>query len=73
MKSKKNKAVSVVLVGTSGMGLYYLKTLLEEFSPESIELQAVVDPFPEKSERYMKLNDLGIPIFPSLNDFYEGG
>lgn len=73
MKSKKNKAVSVVLVGTSGMGLYYLKTLLEEFSPESIELRAVVDPFPERSERYMKLNDLGIPIFPSLNDFYEGG
>jgi len=73
MKSKKNKAVSVVLVGASGMGLYYFKTLLEEFSPESLELRAVVDPFPERSEKYTKLKDLGIPIFPSLNDFYDSG
>ncbi len=65
MKSKKNKPVSVVLVGASGMGHYYLKTLLEEFSPESLELRAVVDPFPERSEKYTKLKDLGILIFPS--------
>lgn len=73
MKSKKNKPVSVVLVGASGMGHYYLKTLLEEFSPESIELRAVVDPFHERSEKYTKLKDLGILIFPSLNDFYNSG
>ena len=73
MTSKKNKAVSVALVGASGMGLYYLKTLLEEFSPESLNLRAVVDPFPVRSEEYTKLKDLGIPIFPSLGDFYDSG
>ena len=51
--------VSVVLVGISGMGLHYLMTLLEEFSPGEIELRAAVDPFPERSERYAELKEKG--------------
>ena len=71
--TKEKKPVSVVLVGISGMGLHYLIALLEEFSPEAIELLAVVDPFPEKSERYSELRSRGIPMFLSLNEFYESG
>lgn len=67
----KKQPVSAVLVGISGMGLHYLKTLLEEFPPGAVELRAAVDPFPEKSERYSDLKRLGIPIFDSLEKFYE--
>jgi predicted dehydrogenase len=68
---QKKQPVSAVLVGTSGMGLHYLKTLLEEFPPGALELRAAVDPFPEKSERYSDLKRLGIPVFDSLQKFYE--
>lgn len=68
---KEKKPVSIALIGISGMGLHYIITLLEEFSQEAIELLAVVDPFPEKSERYSEVRNRGIPIFPSLNEFYE--
>jgi len=69
----KKQPVSVVLVGIGGMGLYYLKTLLEEFPPGAVELRAAVDPFPEKSELYSELKRLGIPVFDSLEKFYESG
>jgi predicted dehydrogenase len=68
---QKKQPVSVVLVGISGMGLHYLKTLLEEFPPGAVELRGAVDPFPEKSERYAELKRLGIPVFDSLEKFYE--
>jgi predicted dehydrogenase len=69
----KPPPVSVVMVGISGMGLHYLMTLLEEFSPGEIELRAAVDPFPEKSERYVELKEKGIPVFDSLSEFYGSG
>ncbi len=69
----KPPPVSVVMVGISGMGLHYLMTLLEEFSPGEIELRAAVDPFPEKSERYPELKEKGIPVFDSLGEFYGSG
>ncbi len=65
--------VSVVLVGISGMGLHYLITLLEEFSPGEIELRAAVDPFPKRSERYAELKEKKIPIFSTLGEFYDSG
>ena len=69
----KAPPVSVVLVGIGGMGLHYLITLLEEFSPGEIELRAAVDPFPERSERYSELKDRKIPVFKSLEKFYGSG
>jgi predicted dehydrogenase len=69
----KKKAVSMVLVGTSGMGLHYLKTLLEEFPSGAVDLQAVVDPFPERSELYLELKRMGIPVFDSLQKFGQSG
>ena len=72
-KTQSRRPVSVVLVGISGMGLHYLKALLEEFSPQDILLQAVVDPFPKKSELYPELRQRGIPVFSSLDMFYAEG
>ncbi len=71
--NKNCSPVSVVLVGTSGMGLYYLKALLEEFSSDELELRAAIDPFPEKSDRYSELKTRKIPVFRTLSEFYETG
>jgi predicted dehydrogenase len=68
---QKKQPVSAVLVGISGMGFYYLKTLLEEFPAGEVELRAAVDPYPEKSELYPELKRLQIPVFDSLEKFYK--
>lgn len=73
MTRKEKKPVSVVLVGIGGMGLHYLIAILEELSPGEVKLEAAVDPFPQKSERYNELKTRGIPAFSSLNEFYESG
>jgi len=73
MKNKEIKQVSLVMVGISGMGYYYVKILLDEFSPDLIKIQAAVDPYPEKSELYQELKDRKIPIFPSLSELYKSG
>jgi len=70
-KGKEREPVSVVLVGIGGMGSHYLNTLLEEFRPGEIELRAAVDPFPRRSEHYHELKNSGVPIFDSLDKFYE--
>jgi predicted dehydrogenase len=72
MKQKEKKPVSVVLVGMAGMGLSYLETLLEGFPAEEVEIQSVVEPFPERSVYAEELKDRGIPVLDSINRVYEG-
>ncbi len=73
MSHKKEKPVSVVLVGISGMGFHYLTSLLEEFPGDAALLRAAVDPYPQRSELYSELKKRGIPVFDSLNEFSERG
>jgi predicted dehydrogenase len=71
MKDMEKTPVSVVLVGISGMGQSYLETLLEGFPPGDIEIQAVVEPYPEISPYRDELQDREIPILTSLAPVYE--
>ena len=59
------------MVAISGYGYYYLKTLLEAFPHGTVELRAVVDPTPGKSDYFSEIQDRQIPIFTDLKDFYE--
>jgi predicted dehydrogenase len=68
---KKKKAVSVILVGFTGIGQSYLETLLAGFSPGEVELQAVVDPYPERSSYRDELRDREIPVLPLLTTAFE--
>lgn len=67
------RPVSAALVGISGMGLYHLISLLDEFPAEEVELRAAIDPFPGRCERYPELRERKIPVFPSLSEFYQSG
>ena len=71
MKHKEKAPISVVLVGITGMGQSYLETLLEGFPPGDIEIQAVVEPYPELSPYRDELQDREIPILASLVPVYE--
>lgn len=71
MKKKGSNAVSVILVGITGMGQSYLESLLAGFPQEEIELQAVVEPFPDRSPYREELKDRGIPVLDSVGQAYE--
>lgn len=64
------KRLSVVLVGISGMGSVYLEALLD--SPKGVDfcLVGAVDPMPERCSCLEDLHRLGIPLYPTLEDFY---
>lgn len=53
------------------MGQSYLETLLAGFSHGEVELQAVVEPYPEKSLYQGELQDRNIPVLPNLTSAYE--
>ncbi|WP_186579651.1 Gfo/Idh/MocA family protein [Aquibacillus kalidii] len=62
--------VSIVLVGMSGYGNVYLKEILDQKNDTS-HLIGVVDIYPERSDFYEEIIQQGIPIYTSLEAFYE--
>ena len=55
MSFDQKNPVSIVMVAIGGYGYYYLRTLLDEFSPGSVEIRAVVDPAPERSAVFSEI------------------
>ena len=53
------------------MGSVYLESLLQDRLSGRYRLIATVDPEPEKCPRWKELRDLGIPVFPALEEFYS--
>lgn len=63
------EAVSIVLIGIGGYGNTYLKKLLDD--PGSTTIEGVVDIDPQKSLEYNRLVEKNIPIFSSIEEFYD--
>jgi predicted dehydrogenase len=65
--------ISIVLAGIGGYGKTYLRHLLDmpDDSPRGVRLVAVADPLPDRCPRINDVRDRGIPIFPTLESFYE--
>lgn len=64
------KQVSVVLVGIGGYGNMYLRALLD---PQNVNayVEGVVDVVPENSNYYQEIIEQNIPVFESLEVFYQ--
>ena len=73
MNKPKPHPVTVILIGTGGMGFYYLQELLTESSPDRTCLLAVVEPYPQKTELSEKLSRRRIPVFPTLQSALAAG
>lgn len=67
-----SEPATIVLAGIGGYGEVYLAALLDERAHPDYRLVAVVDPEPERSTRVAQLRALDIPIFSSLEHFYDG-
>lgn len=65
-----DKQVSIVLVGIGGYGNNYLRSIFNRYN-ETSSLKAVVDVSPERSDFYQEILEKEIPIFSTLEEFYE--
>ena len=63
--------VRIVLVGIGGYGNYYVNALLGEEFRESAEIVGAVEPHPERCRRLEELLAIKVPVFPTLDEFYE--
>ena len=61
----------VALVGASGYGNHYADMLLHRVDPESYILEGVIDPYAAKAPLYTEILARGIPIYDTLEQFYE--
>ena len=71
--SSQKTPVSVLLVGIGGMGRCYFDALVECVAENKVKIAAVVEPFPQGSERLFVLHESGIPLFPSLEAAFQSG
>lgn len=65
------KRVSLALVGLGGYGGIYADALLAQAEAKGIDWVAGIDPYAEKSGRLERLQEAGVPIYPSLEAFYR--
>lgn len=63
--------IKIVLAGSSGYGGVYLRFLWDHCQDYEIEIAGVVDPYVEKSPLYPTLQEKNIPLFKSMEDFYQ--
>ncbi|QGH33933.1 gfo/Idh/MocA family oxidoreductase [Gracilibacillus salitolerans] len=62
--------ISVLLVGIGGYGNVYTKNLFHG-NHESVFVKGVVDIAPERSKFYQEFKDKNIPIYDSMDQFYQ--
>ncbi len=66
------KKVNIVLVGIGGYGTKYVKDLLQDENKYPCTVVGAVDPYPDNSPVLPALTERGIPIYPTLEEFYAG-
>lgn len=65
------KKVSIVIIGIDGYGKRYLNWLLQEGEKYKVVIAGVVDIHPKNSYIYTEVVKNNIPIFPSIEEFYD--
>lgn len=63
--------LKIGLTGIGGFGSQYVKVLLEEGDVRGVEFVGTADPLPEASPYCAMLEERGVPVFPSMSDFYS--
>src|SRR5947208_4116532 len=64
-------ATRVVLAGIGGYGRMYLSHLLDAPAPQRFEIVGVADPAPGRCDRFNEVIDRKIPVYESLESFYQ--
>jgi len=67
------KPLTIAMVGLGGWGNENLGGLLDSDKPESFRIVAAIDPFFEKAPRREQLRQMKVPVYDSLEQFYDHG
>jgi predicted dehydrogenase len=62
--------IRIALIGLGGYGEGYVKELLKPPENREVHLVAGIDPAPERCQSLPELIQVGVPIYPSLQDFF---
>lgn len=73
MTNTNTHDVRVLMVAIGGYGFYYFKTLVDQFGPAGARLVGIVDPEARRSAAWPTAVRLGLPVFPTIEEFYEAG
>ena len=65
------KKVSILLVGIGGYGNLYVNELLDHGDEHNVEIAGIVDPFPQGCKRFNDLQQADIPMYHSIEEFYQ--
>ncbi len=65
--------VSIALAGIGGMGAVYVQALLERKDEGLFRIAGAADPAADRCPHAEILRAMGVPLFASLEGFYDGG
>jgi len=65
--------VKLALVGLGGYGLVYLEGLLDQKRNDDFRIVAGIDPEPQRCTRLQELKAMEVPIFHSMDEFFNKG
>lgn len=63
--------ISLVMAGIGGYGNVYMGDLVKPENRKGVRIAGVVDPRPENSRYLEQIKEMEIPVFNSLEDFYD--
>jgi len=66
-----NKKVSILLVGAGGYGNSYLRWLFSRMDEGKFSLVGIVDPYPQGCNYLKELEELKVPFFKTIEEFYS--
>lgn len=64
--------VSILLVGIGGFGNNYVRELVNYQGEQKFKIVGAVDPRPENCPHLFRLQEMKVPIYDSMEAFYEG-
>ncbi len=71
MSASNGQRISLALVGIGGYGNTYVNTVLDGWATRTFDLVAAIDPNPAACRRLDELKARGVPLFASIEAFYE--
>ncbi len=66
-----NKEITIALVGIGGYGNNFVTALLDAPNHRDFRIVGTVDPNPASCRRLGELKSKGVPLYPSLDAFYQ--
>lgn len=66
-----DRPLDLLLVGIGGYGQYHVKELLDKRDDSKFIIRGIIDPKPEGSQYFPQLKEMGIPLYASMEEFFN--